>query len=107
VLSLFCGVFIFQVVFDLLYFFGLFEHQFVYLGSFPVFIHKTIGDKDFNDMKNEQAAPNRNYPDPPIGFVVKAQPMIRCKQKQTPNTKHYKVLKQTLFLVDSVPGIFV
>jgi hypothetical protein len=101
VLSLFCGVFIFQVVFD------LFEHQFVYLGSFPVFIHKTIGDKDFNDMKNEQAAPNRNYPDPPIGFVVKAQPMIRCKQKQTPNTKYYKVLKQTLFLVDSVPGIFV
>jgi hypothetical protein len=88
-------------------FFGLFEHEFVYLGAFPIFIHKTVGNQHFNDMKDKQTTPQAGYPNPPIGFIVIGKYVIGRKQKHTADTKNNEMLEQSLFLSDSVACIFV
>lgn len=72
-----------------------------------MFVHETIGDEYFDDVKNKKTAPNGHHPNPPIDFVVKRQQMIRGKEKQTSNEQDNEVNKQSLFLFDSVSCIFV
>lgn len=78
--------------------FLLFSQKLFPLGTFPLFPHKGIQDKDLNHVDHKQKGPEGNRPHVPVmGFPV-FQDLVYHNQKDTSDQKNHKMPEQPFFL---------
>ena len=76
----------------------LFLNKPINLFAFPIFIHKAIGDKNLNEVKNKNKNPNGTNPNIPNIRRSVFEENVGNKEEQTSDDQKNKVIVQNLFL---------
>lgn len=76
----------------------LFLNQPINLFAFPIFVHKAIDNKNFNEVENKNKNPSGTNPYIPMIRRSVFEYNVSKKEKQTPYDQKNKMIVQDLFL---------